>query len=78
MSPASPELVTPSSLGHDLGRVLRVKAKPMRGRFASLDTSAMARAGSYEEDGGGTGHDGRPDAAVLVRRAISVQLATIA
>jgi hypothetical protein len=24
--------------GHDLGRVLRVQAKPLRGRFESLDT----------------------------------------
>ncbi len=33
----------PSSLRHDLGRVLRVKARPLRGRFASLDTSATAK-----------------------------------
>ncbi len=36
---------------NDLGRGFRVKAKPLRGRFASLDTPATARAGSYEEDG---------------------------
>jgi hypothetical protein len=27
---------------HDLGRVHRIKAKPLRGRFASLDAAATA------------------------------------
>src|SRR5215813_637347 len=36
----------------DPGRVHRVKAKPLRGRFASPDTAATAKGdGSYEEDG---------------------------
>ena len=36
-----------SSLHDDLGRVHRVKARPLRGRFASGDTAATAK-----EDGG--------------------------
>jgi len=41
-----------SSLHHDLGRVHRVKAKPLRGRFATPDTAAKAKGdGSYENDG---------------------------
>ena len=45
-----------SSLQDDLNRVHRVKAEPLRGRSASLDTSATAlRDGSYDEDGGEQG-----------------------
>jgi hypothetical protein len=40
-----------------LGRVRRVNDKPLRGRFASLDTAATARGmAAIEEDGGGAGH----------------------
>jgi hypothetical protein len=35
---------------HDLGRRRRVKAGPLRGRFASLDPAPPAKGGSYEED----------------------------
>jgi hypothetical protein len=39
---------------HDLGRVCRVQAKPLRSRVAGLDLAAAGpRDGSYEEDGGG-------------------------
>ena len=56
-----PDWTVPSSSLHDcLGRVRRVKAKPLRGRFASLDTTATAREGSYEEDGGDAGHAEQP------------------
>lgn len=49
-----------SSLLHGLGCGRRVKAKPAdAGRFASLDTAATAKGGSYEEDGRGAGQ-GRP------------------
>ena len=38
------KLVIPSSsLLNDLARVRRVQAKPLRGRFASLDTAATAK-----------------------------------
>lgn len=44
MDPEPSKLVIPSSsLLDDLGRVHRVKAKPLRGRFASLDTAATAK-----------------------------------
>jgi hypothetical protein len=66
-----------SSLLDDLGRVRRVKAKPLRGRVASLDTAAPAKGGQLRGGRGGSrarsagtarpGHD---------HRAISVQLAT--
>lgn len=38
-----PDPARPSSLLGDLNRVRRVKAKPLRGRFASLDTSGAVR-----------------------------------
>jgi hypothetical protein len=42
--PQPSKLVLPhSSLHDDLNRVHRVKAKPLRGRFASLDTASTAR-----------------------------------
>ncbi len=42
----APDWPVPSSSLHDcLGRVRRVKAKPLRGRFASLDTAATAKGG---------------------------------
>jgi hypothetical protein len=46
---------------HDcLGRVRRVKAKPLCGRFASLDTPHTARGmGTYRGDGGKVAHGGR-------------------
>ncbi len=47
---------SPSSLLNDLGRVLRVRAKPLRGCFASLDTSVTATGSSYEKDGRGPGN----------------------
>ena len=41
-----------SSLHNDLGRVRRVKAKPLRRRFASPDTASTAkRRDSYKENG---------------------------
>ena len=41
-----------SSLHDDLGRVRRVKAKPLRGRFASPDTAPTAKGdGSCDKDG---------------------------
>jgi len=60
-----------SSLLDCLGRGRRVKATPLRGRFASRDTAAMAWGiAVIEEDGGGPGRgcQSRPTA---VRRAIS-------
>jgi hypothetical protein len=42
----APDWPVPSSSLHDcLGRVRRVKAKSLRGRFASLDTAATAKGG---------------------------------
>ena len=55
---AANRMVAPSSSLLDcLGRVCPVKAKPLRGRFASLDTTATARGmAAIKEDGGGVGH----------------------
>ena len=41
-----------SSLHDDLSRVLRVKAKPLRGRFASHDTAGTAKRWQLQEDRG--------------------------
>jgi len=79
--PASPDpkpskLELPSSSPHDrLSRVLRIKAKPLRGRFASLDTSVMARGMAAMRR---TGEVGRRDryTSARGRHAISVPLAT--
>jgi hypothetical protein len=71
-------LVVPSSsLFYDLGRDRRVKAKPVRGRFASLDTAAMAKGGQLRGGRGGVRHGAsryRPGLGRRVhdRRAISV------
>jgi hypothetical protein len=43
-----------SSLSYDLGRVRRVKAKPLRGRFASLDTSVASKDWQLREGRGRT------------------------
>ena len=62
-----------------LVRIRRVKARPANaGRFASLDTAATTKAGSYEEDGGGAGV-GRPvpSGSEHDHRAISVQLTPV-
>ncbi len=44
-----------SSPHKDLDRVSRVKAKPLRGRFASLDMAATAKGWQLRGDGGGAG-----------------------
>ncbi len=49
-----PSWVPPSSLLDDLGHVLRVQAKPLRGRSASLDTVATAKGRQLR---GGTGEE---------------------
>lgn len=41
-----------SSLFNDLGRDPRVQAKPLRARFASLDTAATAKGRQLRGDGG--------------------------
>jgi hypothetical protein len=70
-------VLTSFSLLDCLGRVLRVKAKPLRGRFASLDAEVTARGmAAIEEDGeeqatGDTCGQGQD------RRAISVPLAPV-
>jgi hypothetical protein len=43
------------SLSHDLVRARRVKAKPLRGRFASLDTSVALKGRQLRGDGEGPG-----------------------
>jgi hypothetical protein len=66
-----------SSLPNCLGRDRRVKAKPLRGRFASLDTAATARGmAAIKEDGGGEGH-GINAGRTTVGRAISVPLTPV-
>jgi len=72
------ELELPSSSQHnDLGRVRRVKARPLRGRFASFDTAATTRGmAAIEEDGRGAGH-GVGGGEVDVRRAISGPLTPV-
>ena len=46
-----------SSLHDDLSRVLRVKAKPLRGRFASHDTAGTAKRWQLQ---GGQGEEQEP------------------
>jgi len=66
-----------SSLLDCLGRVRRVQATPLRGRFASLDTATTARGmAAIEEDGEDQGtaiSAGR----TTDRRAISVPLTPV-
>ena len=80
----TPDWPVPSSSLHDcLGRVRRVKAKPLRGRFASLDTAATAKGGQLRGVRGRcrarraalTTPGGRRS--VHDRRAISVPLARV-
>jgi hypothetical protein len=80
----APDWTVPSSSLHDcLDRVRRVKAKPLRGRFASLDTAATAKGGQLR---GGRGRCRARRAAptapggrrsVHDRRAIGVPLARV-
>jgi hypothetical protein len=80
----APDWPVPSSSLQDcLGRVRRVKAKPLRGRFASLDTAATAKGGQLRGVRGRcrarraalTTPGGRRS--VHDRRAISVPLARV-
>jgi hypothetical protein len=63
-----------SSLHDCLGRVFRIKAMPLRGRFESLDTSVTARGRPAMRR---TGEEGRHDRCTSAhgRHAISVPLA---
>jgi hypothetical protein len=66
-----------SSLRHDLSRVRRIKAKPLRGRFASLDPSATARGmAATRRTGEEQGDKTRPRSRAA-RRAISGPLTPV-
>ena len=58
---------SPSLLSHDLGRALRVKAKPLRGRFPSPDTSGRGQ-GMAATRRPGEVQDGSGQGAVLLTR----------
>ena len=68
-----------SSPPNDLGRGRRVKAKPPAVASRAWTQRPRPRAGSYEEDEGGAGHEAPPNQyrSAYDRRAISVPLARV-